>query len=515
MPASIVDLMDTGRKGFEYFFAQLVNDYMMKTYRSISIPKVIELGSLLIRAQCLLGEYKQAGIDLTIIAHMEREIGFAHFIPEDVIASFGSIQKFRIELIRTMQRLCAPLLTQQQCFLKFIEILDTEDFYFGLHTFEHHMKGHHRRLVIDPVEGIKHGDFSASPMDSTALCSFERFRTAVHCEDTTDDGSDTGFKKVVIGYVTEAGGAMQVEPVFTDHRLAERFCVVADLYRAVYAPDLKTDTPVVPVPLIRPIAKPRPASSLMQVPDVAEEPVGGDSKFMTISSGDFVAEGEDDENATEEDWEIPSEQVDIGVVIGHGQFGDVSKGTWKDSTGTVEVALKGIKDDSEASEEKRKINMQEFMDEAQLQRPFNHPGIVKLHGLVYKDSMPLIVLELCMDELRNFLMSNKKILKKTTLCMQYTYQVARAMEYLHARKILHRDLAARNILVKSPEVAKVADFGLSRYCEDVYQFSDGKMPIKWMAPESVNFRRHTSKSDVWMFGVCCWEIMSYVFDLRV
>ncbi len=66
----------------------------------------------------------------------------------------------------------------------------------------------------------------------------------------------------------------------------------------------------------------------------------------------------------------------------------------------------------------------------------------------------------------------------------------------------HRDIAARNVLVASPEVIKLADFGLSRGLDDTnyYVASRGKLPIKWMAPESINFRRFTSLSDVWMFG---------------
>lgn len=58
-------------------------------------------------------------------------------------------------------------------------------------------------------------------------------------------------------------------------------------------------------------------------------------------------------------------------------------------------------------------------------------------------------------------------------------------------------------------VFQLADFGLSRWVEDqsYYHSSKGMLPIKWMAPESINFRRFTTASDVWMFGVCTWEIL--------
>ncbi|NXA17631.1 FAK2 kinase, partial [Ibidorhyncha struthersii] len=74
-----------------------------------------------------------------------------------------------------------------------------------------------------------------------------------------------------------------------------------------------------------------------------------------------------------------------------------------------------------------------------------------------------------------------------------------------------RDIAVRNILVASPECVKLGDFGLSRYIEDeeYYKASITRLPIKWMSPESINFRRFTTASDVWMFAVCMWEILSY------
>ena len=69
-----------------------------------------------------------------------------------------------------------------------------------------------------------------------------------------------------------------------------------------------------------------------------------------------------------------------------------------------------------------------------------------------------------------------------------------------------RDIAARNVLVSSHDCVKLADFGLSRVVEEqsYYKASKGKLPIKWMAPESINFRRFTTASDVWMFGKSCY-----------
>ncbi|KAG7253478.1 hypothetical protein CRUP_033812 [Coryphaenoides rupestris] len=78
---------------------------------------------------------------------------------------------------------------------------------------------------------------------------------------------------------------------------------------------------------------------------------------------------------------------------------------------------------------------------------------------------------------------------------------------------VHRDLAARNILVNSNLVCKVSDFGLSRVLEDdpeaEYTTRGGKIPIRWTAPEAIAYRKFTSASDVWSYGIVMWEVMSY------
>lgn len=75
---------------------------------------------------------------------------------------------------------------------------------------------------------------------------------------------------------------------------------------------------------------------------------------------------------------------------------------------------------------------------------------------------------------------------------------------------MHRDIAARNVLVNSSHCIKLGDFGLSRWVDhSFYHSTKGMLPIKWMAPESINFHRFTTASDVWMFGVCMWEILMF------
>ncbi|XP_014867518.1 PREDICTED: focal adhesion kinase 1 isoform X13 [Poecilia mexicana] len=233
------------------------------------------------------------------------------------------------------------------------------------------------------------------------------------------------------------------------------------------------------------------------------------TRAVCVSETDDYAEIIDEEDTytmpSTRDYEIQRDCIELGRCIGEGQFGDVHQGVYiSQENPALSVAVKTCKNSTSDSVREK------FLQEALTMRQFDHPHIVKLMGVITENPV-WIIMELCtLGELRSFLQVRKYSLDLATLIL-YSYQLSTALAYLESKRFVHRDIAARNVLVSTVDCVKLGDFGLSRYMEDssYYKASKGKLPIKWMAPESINFRRFTTASDVWMFGVCMWEILMY------
>ena len=201
--------------------------------------------------------------------------------------------------------------------------------------------------------------------------------------------------------------------------------------------------------------------------------------------------------------EVSLSSIEIGDILGQGAFGSVSRGKVLKEGRIADVAIKSMRGGS-TSEAQRK-----FADEARLFAMLHHNNIVKCVGVHLTSEPLLILLELMQCDLKSFLKRPDPV--SSSLLIGVVSQIARAMDYLSSIRIVHRDLAARNVLVSSQGLVsvKLNDFGLSRTLStsDYYKkVSSDKIPIKWMAPESILERKYTSASDVWSFGIFCWEV---------
>ncbi|CAN9499931.1 unnamed protein product [Ophioblennius macclurei] len=207
--------------------------------------------------------------------------------------------------------------------------------------------------------------------------------------------------------------------------------------------------------------------------------------------------------------------LSIGKVLGEGEFGSVVEGHLRQVDGTSEkVAVKTMKLDSFSQRE-----IEEFLNEAACMKDFNHPNVIRLLGVCLESGpgnfpKPMVILPFMKyGDLHSFLIRSRlgesPVFLPTQTLLKFMVDIALGMEYLSGRNFLHRDLAARNCMLRDDMTVCVADFGLSKkiYSGDYYrQGRIAKMPVKWIAVESLADRVFTIKSDVWAFGVTMWEI---------
>uniref|UniRef100_A0A146L0C2 receptor protein-tyrosine kinase n=3 Tax=Lygus hesperus TaxID=30085 RepID=A0A146L0C2_LYGHE len=221
-------------------------------------------------------------------------------------------------------------------------------------------------------------------------------------------------------------------------------------------------------------------------------------------------------------WEFPRHQLKVFSILGEGCFGQVWKCEARDiiegEPGPKIVAVKTLKEN--AGERERT----DLVSELQVMKMLEpHPNVVRLLGCCTEKDPIFVIMEYVSNgKLQSFLRSSRATRsydnmhgKSDTLTSRhltsFCYQVARGMEFLSNKGIIHRDLAARNVLVDTDHTCKVADFGFARdvVASHVYERkSEGRLPIRWMAPESLYDNVFSVKSDVWSFGVLIWEIVT-------
>ncbi|KAI1904527.1 hypothetical protein AGOR_G00006560 [Albula goreensis] len=249
----------------------------------------------------------------------------------------------------------------------------------------------------------------------------------------------------------------------------------------------------------------------------------GMTRIPVVENPQYFRHGHNCNKPTTYVQHVKRRDIVLKRELGEGAFGKVFLAECYNLSPTKDkmlVVVKTLKDPTLAARK-------DFQREAELLTNLQHEHIVKFYG-VCVDGDPLIMVFEYMKhgDLNKFLRAHgpdamilvdgQPLQSSGELglsqMLHIATQIASGMVYLATQHFVHRDLATRNCLVGNGLLVKIGDFGMSRdiYSTDYYRVGGQTMlPIRWMTPESIMYRKFSTESDVWSFGVILWEIFTY------
>nr|KAG5693743.1 hypothetical protein BaRGS_002126 [Batillaria attramentaria] len=210
---------------------------------------------------------------------------------------------------------------------------------------------------------------------------------------------------------------------------------------------------------------------------------------------------------THQNWQMADSELTLLESVAEGKFANIYKAIWRHDGRSDTVAAKMLKpgfSEDDALKMMAKINFFATAFE-------DHGNVIRFLGAVTDNTSwgPVLVMEFCEGgQMDKWLAANRNNVGEQTMenMFRFSLGVVKGMEYLASKGITHRRLAARNVLLTFVLDAKVAGFGPQHKEGEEDRMT--RVPAKWAAPEVLEDKTPTEKSDVWSFGVVLWEIFS-------
>uniref|UniRef100_A0A8C8ZG25 non-specific protein-tyrosine kinase n=1 Tax=Prolemur simus TaxID=1328070 RepID=A0A8C8ZG25_PROSS len=487
LPEDFMESLKKDRTTLLYFYQQLRNDYMQRYASKVSEGMALQLGCLELRR--FFKDMPHNALDKkSNFELLEKEVGLDLFFPKQMQENLKPKQ-FRKMIQQTFQQYAS--LREEECVMKFFNTLagfaniDQETYRCEL------IQGWNITvdLVIGP-KGIR--QLTSQDAKPTCLAEFKHIRS-IRCLPLEE-----GQAVLQLG-IESAPQALSIKT--SSLAEAENMADLIDGYcrlQGEHGGSL--------------IVHPRKGGFHLKAKSIHLVPGGAHRRHLpVIPESDIYAEIPDEtlRRPGGPQYGVAREDVVLNRILGEGFFGEVYEGVYTNHKGEkTNVAVKTCKKDCTLD------NKEKFMSEAVMMKNLDHPHIVKLIGIIEEEPTWIIMELYSYGEVSRKRQEGDKDTRPGwgPFLPSFSVQLKQPGGPIcrgNCRNIL--DIAVRNILVASPECVKLGDFGLSRYIEDeeYYKASVTRLPIKWMSPESINFRRFTTASDVWMFAVCVWEILSF------